>query len=300
MHFLVEFPVVLRCDGLRSRPWRVLSMSNGLWRVDWVGGLVSAYRANPTEYLKLGYEPKHLRCWQPSPKDDDTNAPGPSSSSSIRPSSETTSPVSDAWDAGFDDAAVIERLTDATMRLARRNEALEDFAALVAHELRSPLEVALVADDPRRWILSALDLVESLLQAVAESADEAWASLPDCVAQAACSVHPLKLTVAAEESSRFPLAPRPLSVILRNLLANAAAAKARRVDVFTAHRPGQWCLVVDDDGVGLGTSDHRYDHGSGLGLELCRRIAGRAGGRLDLLPRSAGGTRAILTMERAA
>jgi signal transduction histidine kinase len=36
------------------------------------------------------------------------------------------------------------------VQLTRRNEALEDFAALVAHELKTPLQAALFADDPRR------------------------------------------------------------------------------------------------------------------------------------------------------
>jgi signal transduction histidine kinase len=191
-------------------------------------------------------------------------------------------------------------MADAVMRLARRNEALEDFAALVAHELKTPLEAALLADDPRRWIMSALDLVESMLQLATESPDAAWASLPDCLAEAACYLHPIQVTVAADESASFPLPPRSLFIVLRNLLANAAAARARRVDVFTTRRRGDWCLIVDDDGVGLGGRDNEYDHGSGVGLELCRRIAERNGGRLELLPRRAGGTRAILTMERAA
>lgn len=199
-----------------------------------------------------------------------------------------------------DRSAAIDRMADATMRLARRNEALEDFSALVAHELKSPLEAALLADDPRRWIARALDLVDSLLAAATDSSDGAWASVPDCLAQAADCLGPIELTVAAGESACFPLTPTSLSVILRNLLANAAAAKAHRVDVFTTHRRGLWTLVVDDDGVGLGGHDEAYAHGSGIGLELCRRIAGRNGGRLELVPRLTGGTRALLTMERAA
>ena len=199
-----------------------------------------------------------------------------------------------------DRSAAIDVMAAATTRLARRNEALEDFAALVAHELKSPLEAALVADDPRRWIGFALDLVESLLQAASESPVGAWASLPDCLADAACCLHTLKLTVVADESGRFPLPPRSLSVILRNLLANAVAASAHRVDVFTTHRRGRWSLVVDDNGVGLSGEVDAYEHGSGLGLTLCRRIAERGGGRLELIPRTTGGTRAILTIERAA
>ena len=202
--------------------------------------------------------------------------------------------------AKLDRSAAIEEMAEAAMRLARRNEALEDFAGLVAHELKNPLEAALLADDPRRWIVSALALVDSLLEAVRETSEGAWASLPDCLADAAGWLRPIELNVATDGSARFPLAPGSLSVILRNLLANAAAAKARRVEVSTAHRRGRWLLVVADDGVGLGVRQDDYDHGSGIGLELCRRIADRSGGRLELVPRSAGGTRAILTMERAA
>jgi hypothetical protein len=70
-----EYPVVLRCDGSRGRPSRVLVMANGLWRVDWIGGLVSLYRTDPRGHLELGYDPKHLRWWQPSPEYDEKSAP---------------------------------------------------------------------------------------------------------------------------------------------------------------------------------------------------------------------------------
>jgi hypothetical protein len=36
-------------------------MPSGFWRVDWIDGLVSTYRGDPREHLRLGYEPKHLR-----------------------------------------------------------------------------------------------------------------------------------------------------------------------------------------------------------------------------------------------
>jgi signal transduction histidine kinase len=57
-------------------------------------------------------------------------------------------------------------------------------------------------------------------------------------------------------------------------------------------------LLVDDDGVGLADSG-RYAAGSGLGLSLCRRIAARFGGALELAARSSGGTRATLTFTEA-
>jgi len=62
------YPVVIQCDGPRDRPSQALLLANGLWRVDWVGGLVSVYRADPRDHLKLGYDPRHLRYWQASPE----------------------------------------------------------------------------------------------------------------------------------------------------------------------------------------------------------------------------------------
>jgi signal transduction histidine kinase len=82
-------------------------------------------------------------------------------------------------------------------------------------------------------------------------------------------------------------------VILRNLLSNAVKAGARHVHVTAVQSSRSSCLLVDDDGVGLAESD-RYDAGSGLGLSLCRRIAARFGGVLELTPRPSGGTRATL------
>jgi signal transduction histidine kinase len=191
-------------------------------------------------------------------------------------------------------------LADAAMRLARRNEVLEDFAALVAHELKGPLEAALLADDPRHWIACALSVVESLLEAATTQRDDAWASLPDCLAEASRCPRVGELAVTVDGSARFPLPATSLSVILRNLLANAAAAQARCVHVSTGRRGDRWSLVVDDDGVGLGGGAENYDNGSGIGLELCRGIAGREGGRIELVSGRCAGTRAIVTMERVA
>jgi len=71
------YPMVLKSDGLRGRPSRVVLMANGLWRVDWVGGLVSVYRADPRDHLRLGYDPQHLRYWQPSPEQGGNRVSGP-------------------------------------------------------------------------------------------------------------------------------------------------------------------------------------------------------------------------------
>jgi signal transduction histidine kinase len=87
----------------------------------------------------------------------------------------------------------------------------------------------------------------------------------------------------------LPISVGALRAILRNLLTNALSAGACRVHVTSLDSS---TLVIDDDGVGLGHAG--YASGSGLGLELCRRIASRFGAQIELTPRLHGGTSAWL------
>ena len=192
-----------------------------------------------------------------------------------------------------------ERLAQAIMRLARRNEALEEYAALVAHELKTPLHAALVADEASSCVGQALELVDSLLEAARDSHEGGRACAATCLEQAVEDLGAIELEVTAELTAALPLPPASLRVILRNLLRNAVAARARRVNVAAVCSGDSWRLLVDDDGVGLAAVGG-YAAGSGLGLRLCRGIAGRYGGAIELAPRPAGGTRATLQLAVAA
>src|SRR5258705_3169732 len=66
---------------------------------------------------------------------------------------------------GLRDRFTAEQLADHAARLARKNEALEDFAALVAHDVKSSLICALTSDEPRKALLRALEIVDSVLAA---------------------------------------------------------------------------------------------------------------------------------------
>jgi signal transduction histidine kinase len=194
--------------------------------------------------------------------------------------------------------AAEERLARTTVELARRNEALEDFAALVAHELKTPLAAALVADDPSGSVEDAILLVDALLEASrGASREETSASVAACLAQAVDDLG-AEIEITADVATDLPLSPAALRVILRNLVANAVAAGAGHVRVTAVRSSFSWRLLVDDDGAGLAEVD-RYNGGSGLGLTLCRRIAARFGGALELAARPSGGTRATLTFTEA-
>jgi signal transduction histidine kinase len=101
--------------------------------------------------------------------------------------------------------------------------------------------------------------------------------------------------VVADLPESFPLPAASLRLVLRNLIANAIAAGAERIQVTELSSPTDKTIVVDDNGVGP-DSDDGYRGGSGIGLSLMRRLAGRHGGSIELSARPSGGTRAVLSV----
>lgn len=179
-------------------------------------------------------------------------------------------------------------------RLARKTEALDDFAGLVAHDVKSSLLAGLRDEDPREGLMRALELVDSILEAVrADQAGTGAARLADCVQQAIADLGGSRTEIVANVAGEFPIPPDALRLVLRNLLANAIAAGAERIHVSALARGDQRVLVVDDDGVGLSSTDH-YATGAQLGLRLCRRLVERCGCVLELRPRTVRGTRAVI------
>lgn len=192
-----------------------------------------------------------------------------------------------------------EQLAEHAARLARKIEALEDFAALVAHDVKSSLLSALTSDDPRAALLRALEIVDSILAATrADRADGGAAQGAECVQQAVADLGDLRAEVITTVTGECPIPPAALRIVLRNLLANAVAAGAGRIFVSATARGDRRVLVVDDDGSGLGSTD-RYATGGQLGLALCRRLVARFGGVLELKPGAGGGARAVLVLDGA-
>ena len=183
----------------------------------------------------------------------------------------------------------VELLAEQVSALARRNEALEDFAWLVAHELKAPLHAALLAGEGSYQVERALDLIDALLEfARTEPASVAYSSPVDSLAGALLDLGETAAQIEADLPAEFPLPESALRLVLRNLVANAVAAGAQRIRVTAVD---DCTLAVDDDGAGL---DGDYASGSGVGLSLIRRLVGRHGGSVELSPGPAGGTRALL------
>ena len=185
-----------------------------------------------------------------------------------------------------------EELAAKTGELVRRNQALEEFAGFVAHELRTPLHEALLAEDASEPVHEALDLVDSLLRTVRDVRPLDTEHGPgECLASVVRTLgaRAAGLEVTSALAPSLPITMGALCIILRNFLTNALSAGAEHVHVSSL---GSSALVVDDDGVGM--TETGYESGAGLGLELCRRIATTFGARIELSPRQLGGTRAKL------
>ena len=185
-----------------------------------------------------------------------------------------------------------ETLAEKAGELLRRNVALEEFAGLVAHELKTPLHEALLADDASEQLHEALDLVDALLRTARDARPlDAVESPVDCLESVVRDLRAraADLEITFDLAAPLPITVGALRIILRNFLTNALAAGARHVHVATLDSR---TLVVDDDGVG--PAEDGYESGSGLGLELSRRIARTFGARIELVPRPHGGARAML------
>jgi signal transduction histidine kinase len=187
-----------------------------------------------------------------------------------------------------------EQLAEHVGRLARKTEALDDFAGLVAHDVKSSLLDALRDEDPRPGVERALGLVDSILEAVrTDFAASGMSRVADCVQQAIADLGDSGTEIVASATGEFPIPPEALRLVLRNLLANAVAAGAQQIHVSALARGDQRILVIDDDGVGVDSASG-YATGAQLGLRMCRRLVERCGGMLELRPRAVRGTRAVI------
>jgi signal transduction histidine kinase len=187
-----------------------------------------------------------------------------------------------------------DQLAEHVARLARKTEALDDFAGLVAHDVKSSLITALRDEDPREGLARALDLVDSILAAVrVDQAASGVARVGHCVQRAIADLGESRTEIVVNAVGEFPMGPDALRLVLRNLLANSIAAGADRIHVSALARGDQHILVIDDDGVGLAAAD-LYAKGDQLGLRLCRRLVERCGCVLELRPRAVRGTRAMI------
>jgi signal transduction histidine kinase len=230
-------------------------------------------------------------------------------------------------------AATMNRMLD---RLERAAERQRRFVADVSHDLRSPLtaqrtqlEVSMAHPDSvdeaqlRRDLLGHVDemdsLVGDLLFVVTD--DERPRSrqpvdLEDVVVEEAARVRRLggpEVDTGAVSAAPVAGDPGELRRLVRNLVENAVAHAAGRIELRSSAGPDGVVVDVVDDGPGVPAGQeeavferfHRGDaarsrlsekRGTGLGLSIARTIAERHGGSLVLVRDGAAGAHFRLTL----
>ena len=209
--------------------------------------------------------------------------------------------------------------------LWRRDDDLTQFAYRTAHDLQEPLRMVasytrLVAEryqgklDPQAdaflaYAVEGAERMQALIDhllAVAcgdSGRQERWPVDSGEALDAALA----NLRLEIEESRATIIRPSPMPVVraaavelaemFQNLISNAIRFRIRErpsIHVGCEERKREWLFWVGDNGVGLGGPSS----GAGMGLEICRRIAERHGGRLWAGPAGGGGATFYFTVAK--
>ena len=202
--------------------------------------------------------------------------------------------------------------------IERQNERLHEFAEVVSHDLRNPLNVAMGRlqlaredeDDAEHLdaVASAHDRIEAIIEDLLELATEGRAAMEiervdaEAVSREAWGQVPTADASLVIESPGTVRADRTrLQQLLENLFRNAVDHGGDDVTVAVRDHPEG--LAVDDDGPGLPdeTRERLFqpgrstsDDGTGFGLAIVDRIADAHGWRVATGESEEGGARFVL------
>ncbi len=210
------------------------------------------------------------------------------------------------------------RLAAALKELERSNAALDEFAHVASHDLKSPLRaiadyaelledeigaqlpeeprahiarVGVLAQKMRRMIDAVLDYARAGRTSTAFETVHATDAIRDQVEFLAPPSH---VTVRVDDGLPiFQAARVPFEQVFRNLIGNAIKyrrAEGAEVHVSASSANGDWHFVVSDNGPGIAEAQQeriwrlfqttRPTEGSGIGLALVKRIVEAQGGRV--------------------
>ena len=211
-----------------------------------------------------------------------------------------------------------EQLRDREAELSRQNERLEEFASIVSHDLRNPLNVAsgrleLLAEtcesehvpEIERAHDQMADLIEELLD-LARRGEWITETEPvelDALARGCWrTVATAEATVEIGPVDRFYADRSRLQQLLENLFRNAVEHGGETVTVTVGELDGGFYVADDGDGIpedgreavftaGYSTSED----GSGFGLAIARQVADAHGWTVDVTEGREGGARFEIT-----
>ncbi|MFC7058742.1 PAS domain-containing sensor histidine kinase [Halovenus salina] len=200
-------------------------------------------------------------------------------------------------------------------QLQRKNDQLEEFASVISHDLRNPLNVAqarstLLAEecesDHLDPIVRSLDRMEELISDTLTLArqgqvvaDPESIPLVDLVGSCWKNVSTEAATIDIADNIAIKGDRSRLQHVFENLFRNAVEHGGKDVTVTVGTTDGH-CLYVEDTGPGIPEAERQEvfepgatsaDNGTGFGLTIVRRIAEAHGWDVAIVEGSAGGTR---------
>jgi PAS domain S-box-containing protein len=208
--------------------------------------------------------------------------------------------------------------------LERQNERLEDFASVVSHDLRNPLNVAqssveLVRDDVDndhvdridRSLARMNDIIDDVLMLARQGDtvdDPSPVDLETMVRDAWSYVDTGDMELAVEPAGRIEADPSRLKEILGNLFRNALEHGGARsvtvapLDAERADDGGDFYVADDGEGIPDSKREEVFETGvstarggTGLGLSIVREIANAHGWSVRLTDSASGGARFEIT-----
>jgi len=218
-------------------------------------------------------------------------------------------------------AELIARLLEAELsheRTAAKIERIDEFASVVSHDLRNPLNVAQgridlerESNDTRnlRTAARALDRMEGLIADVLEMAREGQdvddtdlrtVRLADVVDDCWRSVVTADAAVEVVDDVRFRAVPGRVERIFENCFRNAIEHGGDDVTVRVGALPRNDGFYVEDDGPGIPETDRAHvfeggfstgSGGAGLGLSIVKGVAEAHGWEVAVAKSGSGGAR---------
>lgn len=211
-----------------------------------------------------------------------------------------------------------ERLREREAELSRQNERLEEFASVVSHDLRNPLNVAsgrlgLLAEECDSEHVEHIEqahtrmgaLIDDLLALARQGnrvSDTESVDLDELVRTCWLNVATADATIEANVVRSFDADRSRLQQLLENLFRNAVDHAGEDVTVTVGELPDGF--YVEDDGDGIPENEREEvfrtgysptEGGTGFGLSIVRQVAEAHGWEITATESSSGGTRFEIT-----